>query len=395
MKNIGILLPTINSGGAERAATRISKILNGTYNVYLILFEDTYMKYNYAGTLINMNIPAKNGIFSKVFSFFRRCRRMKKIKKENKLDAVISFLQGPNFVNILSDFKNCKTVISVRNYILKEKQQGFINKMSDFLIKILYRKAEIIISVSEEIKKSLIENYKLDANKIKVIYNPYDIAEIEKHSEEELDSFTDFFNDGNIFISVGRIMYQKGFWHLIKAFKLVSEKESDAKLAIIGVDYMQGKCQKLADELGLKDRVLFAGYQNNPFKFIKRSSAYVLSSLYEGFPNSLAEAMSCKKPVIAVDCKSGPREILFKELDLNRQVNGVIYADYGILTLPLEEDEDFSLSFTKGEEILGEAMLQVISDKKINEEYSLKAWQRANDFNYGVCKDKFIKLIEG
>ena len=57
MKNVGLLISELNSGGAERVVSRVSKILEDKYNIYVILFEDTYMEYDHGGTLVNLDAP--------------------------------------------------------------------------------------------------------------------------------------------------------------------------------------------------------------------------------------------------------------------------------------------------------------------------------------------------
>ena len=67
--------------------------------------------------------------------------------------------------------------------------------------------------------------------------------------------------------------------------------------------------QKVAD-FGMNDKVVFCGWDNNPFRYVSRSNCFVLSSDVEGFPNVLIEALACGCPVVSTDCPSGPSEIL-------------------------------------------------------------------------------------
>lgn len=396
-KRVGLLISTLNSGGAERVVSRLSNILNDEYEVFVILFEDTYIKYDYYGKLINIDVKAiNNNIISKVGLPFKRAYRLKGIKKDLKLDVVISFLDSPNIVNILSKVKKCKTIISVRNYSNKEKQLSKLTRVIDFCMRILYKKADKIIPVSEVIKDSLINDYKVDKNKIDVIYNPYDIEEINYLAEENICiEHEEFMNSEKIFISVGRQMYQKGFWHLVKAFKIVNDSIPDTKLVIVGEDFQNGLVQNLVNELGIQNSVLLTGYQKNPFKYIKRSSVYVLSSMFEGFPNSMAESLVCGCPVIAVDCKSGPREILLKKNRMDREILGFIEADYGILVEELSNIECWDRNKIDSSDIkLANAMQYLINNKKLIEVYSKKGKKRSENFNYKTCKEKFIKIIE-
>jgi glycosyltransferase involved in cell wall biosynthesis len=109
---------------------------------------------------------------------------------------------------------------------------------------------------------------------------------------------------------VGRFVAQKRIDRLIQAFAAAVHRGLDANLILLGQGPLQHKLQRLADELGIKSRVFFAGFQPNPYPYIKAASALVMSSDYEGFGMVLLEAMALGTPVISTDCPSGPREIL-------------------------------------------------------------------------------------
>lgn len=391
-KNIGFLLPSMNSGGAERVVSRLSCILSDEYNVYIILFEDTYIKYKFCGTMVNMDIKAQpNKKYARLFLPIKRGKKLREIKKNLNLDTVISFMDSPNLVNIISRIYNCKTILSIRNF--NHKNQNWLIKM---IMKTLYSKADCIISVSNVITEKMIKEYGIGTNKAVTIYNPYDTNQINEYAKEELDKeYQDFFNSGDIFISVGRHVYQKGFWHLVKAFKLVHDENPSAKLVIIGRDESDGKAEQLAKNLGIADSVLFIGYQENPFKYIRRSSVYVLSSLFEGFPNAMVEAMACGCPVIATDCKSGPREILYETTNLDNVCTEVEKADYGILVPPLDPEENWDpLVVHQTETELAKAMLMYLREDALKNSYSTKALERVEKYSYKASKQKFKVIIE-
>lgn len=397
MKNVGLLISTLNCGGAERVVSRLSSLLSENYNIYIILFEDTYLCYKYEGSLINLNIKSENySILKKIFLPIKRAKKLKSIKKEFNLDVVISFLDSPNIVNILSKYKGCKTVVSVRNYSKREKELSTYTKIVNFFISKLYKKADKIIAVSKVIRNSLINDYKLDSRNIEVIYNPYDLNEICDLASEEIDNkYKKFIAGEKIFISVGRQMYQKGFWHLVKAFNILNKIDPETRLIIVGKDFQGGAVKQLVNDLELKDKVLLTGYQENPFKYINVSACYVLTSMFEGFPNSMVEALACGCPVIAADCKSGPREILYKNSDINKEAIDMEIADYGILIPELDKNENWqSEIYDEKEELLANAMLKIINDKYLRERLSKKSVKRAKDFNFELCKKKYIEVIE-
>lgn len=395
-KKVGLLISQMNNGGAERVVSRLTNILSEDVDIYLILFEDTFMEYEYSGTLISLDIKAQKNIFYKSFNLLRRILALRKIKRQYGMDIVISFLDSPNLINILSKTKVCKVFISIRNYSSYENSIYWLKKIQELGISLLYNKADMIIPVTKVIANSYEKDYRISKEKMKVIYNPYDINEIQNLANDNLeDSYKNFIHKGKTFISVGRYMHQKGFWHLIKAFKLVHDLHNDAKLIIVGKDYDNGKVEKLIHKLNLNESVLLTGQQKNPFNFIKNSDIYVLSSLFEGFPNALVEAMACGCPVIATDCKSGPREILYENPDLFRSFDGVEKGDYGILISLFDRAENWAPDFfDETDKNLSNAMLMFLEDENLRKYYSKKALERAKMYNYEAAKKHYTDIIE-
>lgn len=396
MKKIGLLISTLNAGGAERVVSRLTKILSDDYEVYLILFEDTYVKYEYNGTLINLDVKSSKNFLKQLILPFRRISKLKKIKKKMQLETVVSFLDSPNIVNILAKVSKCKNIISIRNYTEIEKKQDIKSKILNLVISRLYKKADKIIAVSKLIQEDTIKKYGIDRKKIDVIYNPYDIEEITKLSGEEIElEYRDFMKSNKIFISVGRQMYQKGYWHLLKAFSLVKKFDSDVRLVIVGRENQNNQLTNLIKKLELQDNVLITGYNSNPFKFIRNSYAYILTSLFEGFPNALVEAMACSCPVIATDCKSGPREILDGEQNIYKEIEQVEYSKYGILVPKMSLEENWEdINCDDNEKKLADAMIKLLTDKDMYDEYKKKSIIRAREFSFEICKEKYKKLIE-
>src|SRR5699024_8973667 len=149
------------------------------------------------------------------------------------------------------------------------------------------------------------------------IYNFYDIEKILELSKEPLTVQDAKIFENPTIVTVGRLAEQKGQWHLIRALNKVKKEIPDVKLIILGEGELEDYLKKLVNDYKLTENVHFLGFQKNPFKYITKSDMYVFPSLYEGFPNALAEGMVCGLPVISSDCESGPREILSPDLDLN------------------------------------------------------------------------------
>lgn len=395
-KNIGLLIPMLSHGGAERAICRLSYILDEDgYNVYMIVFDSSIQKYEYAGQLISLECPASSGIIGRILTGITRIRLLKKVKRDKQLDVVISYLDGANIVNILSRCGE-KCMVSIRNYKSLEIY-GQIEKIYHLGIRLLYNKADYIIAVTKMIAEDLVNNYGLNRDKIKVIYNPFSPAQIENEAKEKLPTkYKLFYEEHRVLVSVGRLMYQKGYWNLIKVLKIVRETIPNAGVVIVGDGEMEASIRRLSIDCGVSENVLLVGYQRNPYPFIKNSEVYVLTSLFEGFPNALMEAMCCGIPIVSNDCKSGPREILSENIDLNMEIQESILCEYGIITPRFKHDKfGYDCNNINKEQIdLAKSIINVLIDQRISKKYSMESLKRANIFSNKKCLEEWKGIIE-
>jgi len=366
-KKIIFLIPTLGPGGGERVVSELSLNLPDYIKVIIVLFKKEVV-YPYRGKLVSLDLPLSNNFFSRIYYFFLGIYRFKKIIKKEKPDYVISIDTPANIINIILSCK--KTIIRVDNFISLSPRAVY-----KFLAKFLYNKASRIICVSKLLAKDLSDNFGIKKEKITVIHNPSNIREIQRLMLEPIENkYKDIFQKPTV-INIGRLMEQKGQSHLIRAFREVKNRVNDAQLVILGVGQLEQDLKQLTKDLKLENSVHFLGWQNNPFKFLIKSKVFVLSSLYEGFGNVLVEAMACGLPVVSVDCKAGPREILAPDTDINQEAKDIECYDFGILTPPFNGG--------KSESILAEAIVKILIDKELANKLSQKSKQRANDFDVG------------
>ncbi|WP_423820502.1 glycosyltransferase [Salinibacter ruber] len=172
-----------------------------------------------------------------------------------------------------------------------------------------YPLADHMIAVSEGVAEDVCRSLGLDRKGFEVIYNPVIGPDTFKRAEETVEHPW-FRNTGiSVILGVGRLVGQKGFSTLLRAFAEVVRARR-ARLVILGEGKERPVLEQQADALGLSDHVWMPGFVSNPLKYMAKASVFVLSSKWEGLPTVLIEAMACGTPLVSTDCPSGPDEIL-------------------------------------------------------------------------------------
>jgi glycosyltransferase involved in cell wall biosynthesis len=173
----------------------------------------------------------------------------------------------------------------------------------------LYRTADHVLAVSQGVADSVVERTQVDPSRVTVQHNPVEIERIRRESRASVDHpWLDREHD--VVLSVGRIAPQKDHETLIRAFTTVHEAHPEARLIIAGTGPERDDLLALIDSLCLDDVVSLPGHVENAYGYMRRASAFALSSRHEGLPTVLIEALACGCPVVSTDCPSGPREIL-------------------------------------------------------------------------------------
>lgn len=336
--NIALLIPELGQGGAQRSLTKLAWELSKNHTVYILTFHPDYAaSYELPVEPISL-AKSSNNRFEKLIVWRKRYKALKKIKQNKDLDICISFLEGANYLNVLTK-SSTKTVISVRgSKEFDHKISGVIGWIRKrILIPRWFGKADKIVVVSKDIKYELEHFFKLSSDKIETINNFYDATRIDEQVKEKIDSEFDAIYTKPVISFSGRLDIQKEPIGLIRSFAIL-KKSMDARLLMLGEGHLRAdiekECNKLGLSIGVEGDVVLASYQKNPFKFIARSDLFVLSSSWEGFPNALAEAVLCKVPVISTDCPTGPREILLYDSSSQERVSKSILTKNGTI-LPL------------------------------------------------------------
>jgi N-acetylgalactosamine-N,N'-diacetylbacillosaminyl-diphospho-undecaprenol 4-alpha-N-acetylgalactosaminyltransferase len=264
--------------------------------------------------------------------------RYAKFCKKNNIETSLSFLPRPNWVAVMSKWFGNKAKIilcEVSTPSQKYNKKKIGGRISLSLMKWLYPKGDLVIANSKGTALEMKEMFKV--KNVDCIYNPVELDVITE--KKNLEPATTLEYDLFTFIKVARFQYPKDFTTLLTAFANMKNKK--CQLVLLGIGEDLENATKLATELEISDRVKFVGFDRNPFAYLSRSHCFVFSSLYEGFPNSMQEALACGLPVVSTDCTNGPREMLAPNIDIKKDLfieENIYVGEAGIL-VPLQNPE--------------------------------------------------------
>mgnify|MGYP005760680847 CR=1 FL=1 len=378
---ICILKESLVIGGNERSAANMSKILSENNDVYIVLFDAKNIKYTYGGELYDLAIPPKKTMIGKIYNSFLRSISLKKFLREKQIDIIYMFTRIGNY-QTQKKLKNVIKIISARDCASIENNHYSYNKA--------LKKSDAMICNSEYIRNFYLSIYPENKDKIFSVYNIIDAEEIIRQSTDEVETeFVDFIKKHHKTISVvGRFCKAKGFEYLLEAFAKASNY-IDLGLIMVGDGNYKKKYEEIIKNHKIEDRVYFTGFQKNPYKYMKNSNIFVLSSLSEGFPNVLAEAMSLGLPVIATNCHSGPAEILRDDCNYDAVTDKFIECDYGILTPRITETDNQNAI-----EELSKAMIYFANNEKLLEKFSALSRRRAKEYSPCIVGEKIKEILE-
>ena len=301
MKRVLISITTLFGGGAERAASVWANQLSEIgYDVSILLYGRTKDEYPIRKS-INVYTVANSYEEYKRLKYYQRIIQMRRIVKRIDPDVIISFLPRMQIWMMFSTlFLKVKRIETVRvsPWSTFENPRG----IESILWSICFKRANRIIVQTDE--QALFFSPKLQKRCITI---PNAI------SSEYNDSYiTDYFKSVAKFVAVGRIVAQKNYSMMISAFARAKVLYPEITLDIWGLgeeDYIS-ELMKLIKKLGVEDCIHFRGRSNNMPKVYLKYNAFLMSSLFEGMPNALLEAMATGLICISTDCKTGPKDLI-------------------------------------------------------------------------------------
>ncbi|SMG42299.1 Glycosyltransferase involved in cell wall bisynthesis [Marivirga sericea] len=387
-----MIIPEFGFGGAEKSFCSLSVELSKRYDLTVVVFNlQRKPAYPVGGKIVSLDVDYGLGTIKKLLNFKSRIKKLKRIKNLIRPQVSISFLEGADYINTLSRISGEKIVLSIRGSKIHDQNisglLGYIRHK--LLIPFIYRRADEIIALNHGIKNELLNFYKIN-KPVQVIHNWIETEKIKISTEEKLEPRLEaIFEGGDILISHGRLAKEKGYEYVLDILFILLKEHPNATYVIIGegeeISSLINKCKNMGlsywvndgKSQPLKKNVYFLGYQSNPMAFLVKSDLYILSSLHEGFGNSLVEAMACSLPVVASDCPYGPAEILVKNQG---------GAEYGVL-LDIPNNR-------KAIELWSNRISELLQSDLLRKNLSVKSLERAKQFNKKEIVDNWQKIVE-
>lgn len=298
------LIQTSGIGGAEKVLFSLAKHFNINNECIVGLLKKGWLSERLKKAGLRVEIISSGGSFD-----FKLIKNLINLIKKEKIDLVHSHLLDMNFYSSIAS-----KIAGVKHICTEHGDIHHPSKKLDLGIRIkaktIAKFSNKIVFVSKFTKDKYFETADIKEKKTAVIYNGIDIEEYQKpvdiiKKKEELGIKGNEFIIGN----VGNLYPVKGQIYLIKAAKKVIEENPYTKFLIIGRGELETRLKEETIKLGLNSNILFTGFREDIKEVLRIMDIFVLSSISEGLPISLIEAMACKVPVICTKVGGIPEVI--------------------------------------------------------------------------------------
>ena len=348
MKSILYVLPTTTIGGAE---TKFYQVIMHTAGMRSLLLTNRAVGPYFEPLGISVCYFEDYGCHEPLpFSPGRTLAYTKaiaQVTRREEPDCLVGIMHtGLFYLSAARDLHRLKTAClgtiegNITGYFDSEKRRPTLLERT--LLRYLLSRVRRIVVPCEGVGRDLIEHFGVKEARIAVVYNGVDAALVRSRACEAAPYVR---HEGKLVVTACRLDPQKDFLTLLRAFQIVL-RHVEASLVIVGDGPLRGKIMEDAISLGIGDRVILTGFQENPFPYIGAADVFVLSSFFEGFGNVLVEAMALGVPVVSTDCPSGPGEVI------EHRFNGLLVpvGDAGEMAaamLLILRDSELSAAFRK------------------------------------------------
>ncbi len=303
---IAVVIHSLTGGGSEHVAARMASWwAEHGHQVSLLTLDSVpndVIPVSSEVRRIGLGLMSEStGLLSAVLANWRRVRELRKALLETNAEHAVSLTDRMNVITLLAcRGTKLRPIVSERIDI----RHHSMGRLWSWLRRRTYPSAKAIVVQTGSIREAVLPI----AGSAPVEVIPNCVWPLE---EDTSSGQLGLLGDRQWLASVGRFDHQKGFDRLLDAFAQIAERHPDWNLVLIGDGPLRSELKSQIGSLKLADRVLLPGWVESPWQVLsEQADAYVLSSRYEGFPNALLEAMAAGLCPVAVDCPSGPAEII-------------------------------------------------------------------------------------
>ena len=362
-------MESLKGGGAEKVLLEILKHLNySKYSVHLLLIVKEGIYINDLPANIGVNSLFQNRlhfrVVKKISKLFHTNLFFQKIINKSvceKYDVELSFLEGPSlkFHSLIKSDTYKVTWVHCNLDIQRWWIKSFLSQQDAIEA---YQKMDKIIFVSNDALRQFNKIFDIPSVNKQVFYNPINKQDILKKSNEfrvNKERFT--------ICAIGRLGHQKAFHHIIKVASCLKEDNLEFEFWIIGSGPLKKPLQSLINRQNLTECVKLLGFKENPFPYLKIADLFISTSLTEGFPLAIAEAVCLGKAIVATSV-TGTEEILD-------------YGKFGVLTT--HEDND-----------IYKAVKNLLLDNNLRKQYEINSAERSNMFDFNKSMKVFEEILD-
>jgi glycosyltransferase involved in cell wall biosynthesis len=354
--NILFFVPSLGGGGAERQVLRLANELRKRHDVTVAVARGDGHYEADLDPSVRVR-PLKTVGSSSTFTLIQAVPNLTALLWSSTPDVLCSFMDHANVAALVAACPLGRSappvVVGVQNLLSEQLRngQGQVLRVVAAGVRAMYPRAAQVVASSHGVAEAIGASFELKPSQLSVVHNAgFDdrVAQLATQPVGETLPHP-------LVVACGRLTHQKGYDTLLHACALAME-QTPFSLWVIGEGPERRRLEAMVDQLQLSRAVRLLGARRNPFTIMSRADLFVMSSRFEGFGNVLTEAMAVGTPVLATDCRFGPREIIG-------------HPDNGLLVPP------------ENPELLAEAMIELLLDEERRHAMAENGRQRAQHFS--------------
>ena len=309
-----IFIHSLSSGGAERVTVNLANhwAEMGWQITIVTLASKELDFYDLHPCVRRIALNHASESSNPIVAIFNNIKRLTSLRKalcKNKSDITLGMMSTVNILLCLAvvGLRDIKVIVSERIY----PPMLPIGRVWELLRRLVYPRADRVVM---QTNKGL-DWFRQEIPKARGAVIPNPISNFMPVSEPKLTPEKWVKSDRKLLLAAGRFSEQKRFDQLLQAFAEIAPTNLDWDLVILGEGSLRPELERLLQALRLVDRVHLPGRAGNVGDWYNRTDLYVMSSHFEGFPNTLAEAMAHGCAAVSFDCDTGPRDIIRHNID--------------------------------------------------------------------------------